>query len=58
MSEANRCRKGVKGYYFNKPSKKWLSKIQINKKIIHLGLFDTPGEAAEAYQKAKLLYHI
>jgi hypothetical protein len=58
MSEAHRNKKGVKGYYFNKPSKKWLANIQINKKQIHLGLFDTPGEAAEAYQKAKLIYHV
>ena len=58
MSEAQRNKKGVKGYYFNKPSKKWLAHIKINKKQIHLGLFDTPGEASEAYQKAKLIYHV
>jgi hypothetical protein len=58
MSEANRKRKGVKGYYFNKPSKKWLARIQINKKIIHLGLFNTQEEAAEVYQKARLIYFV
>ena len=58
MSETHRNKKGVKGYYFNKAFKKWVAKIEINEKVIHLGLFDTPGEAAEAYQKAKLIYHI
>ncbi len=58
MSLHQRNKKGVKGYYFNKAFKKWVAKIEINKKVIHLGLFDTPGEAADAYQKAKLIYHV
>ena len=58
MSLHKRNKKGVKGYYFNKAFKKWVAKIEINKKVIHLGLFDTPGEASEAYQKAKLIYHV
>ena len=58
MSLAQRNIKGVKGYYFDKVKKKYISRIQVWKKQILLGSFDTPGEAAEAYQKAKLLYHI
>lgn len=58
LSEANRCRKGVKGYYFNKKIKKFCSSISVMYKTIYLGSFDTPGEAAEAYQKAKLIYHV
>jgi len=58
MREGHRNKKGVKGYYFNKASKKWLAKIQINKKIIHLGLFNTQDEASEAYQKARLIYFV
>ena len=32
--------------------------MQIRGKRKHFGSFDTPGEAAEAYQKAKLIYHV
>ena len=58
MSEAHRNKKGVKGYYFNKASKKWNAKIVSNKKTIHIGSFDTPEEASEAYQKARLIYFV
>jgi hypothetical protein len=58
MSEGGKCRKRVKGYYFNKPSKKWIAKIFSNKKRIYLGSFDTPEEASEAYQKARLIYFV
>jgi group I intron endonuclease len=58
ISKGSKCRKGVKGYYFNKASKKWIANIFSNKKRIDLGSFNTPGEASEAYQKAKLIYHV
>jgi group I intron endonuclease len=58
ISLAHRNRKGIKGYSWHKLHKKWIAKIVSNKKTIHLGSFDTPEEAAEAYQKAKLIYHV
>jgi len=39
-----------KGVSWSKPAKKWYSRIQIDKKIIYLGLFDDEELAHEAYQ--------
>ena len=58
MSKAKRNQKDVKGYYFHKGSKKYISQILVGLKRNYLGSFDTPGEAADAYQKAKLIYHV
>ena len=38
-----------KGVYYNKSSKKFMSRIKINRKTIYLGYFDTPEEAHAAY---------
>lgn len=44
------------GVYFCKSYKKWISKIQVNKKQVSLGYFDTENSAKEAYEDAlKLL---
>jgi hypothetical protein len=58
MSEGSKCRKGVKGYYFHNASKKWRAQIKVRGKAIYLGSFDTPEEASEAYQKARLIYFV
>jgi hypothetical protein len=42
---------GYKGVYWNKRSKKWYVKITHMYKVIHLGVYTTPQEAAEAYKK-------
>jgi len=56
-NQQNQFNTKAKGYYFNKPAKKWLSKIQLNGKRKHLGLFESEEEAREAYLKSKEIYH-
>jgi predicted phage tail protein len=58
IGEGARRRKGVKGYYFSKAKKKYVSNITVRGKRIHLGIFDTPEEASQAYQKARLVYFV
>jgi vacuolar-type H+-ATPase catalytic subunit A/Vma1 len=48
----------AKGYYWNKPAKKWMAKICLNYKTKYLGYFDTEAEARDAYLAAKKIYHI
>lgn len=47
----------AKGYYWHKASEKWVAKIQVNGKSIHLGCFDTEAEARDAYVNVKHIYH-
>lgn len=46
---------GFKGVY--KADKKWRASIRLHGKQIHLGGFDTPEEAYEAYKAAAVKYH-
>ena len=48
---------GIKGVCWHKISKKWQARIRINNKNKHLGLFDSPEEAYEAYCKAAKELH-
>ena len=50
--------RNIKGYTWCKRDKKWRAQIQLNKKGIHLGYFDTEEEARNAYLEAKKKYHI
>lgn len=45
---------GYKGVYWNKVHKKWCAEIGYMKKKMHLGLYTTPQEAAEAYKKKSI----
>lgn len=56
-SENNQNKK-VKGYTYSKKSKKWRSYIGLNGKKHHLGYFDSPEEAEQAYFTAKKIMHI
>lgn len=44
-----------KGVSWNKQKRKWVAQIQVNKKVIYLGSFDNPEDAAKTYDSnAKL----
>lgn len=43
---------GFKGVYWDKTGSKWRAQIKVNGKKIHLGMFNTPESASEAYIKA------
>lgn len=47
---------GYKGVSLNKASGRFYSYIRVNYKRIHLGCFDSPEEAAKAYNAAALKY--
>ena len=42
---------GVNGVYWHKRSKKWVARMVVDRKVKHLGLFDTIEEAAKARQE-------
>jgi len=46
------------GYSWHTRDEKWTAYININKKRIHLGSFNTEEEARNAYLEAKQKYHI
>jgi hypothetical protein len=54
ISQNNTC--GFKGVSFHKHSGKWQARIGVNYKRIHIGKFNTPEEAHEAYKKAAKEY--
>lgn len=47
---------GVLGISF-RDNKKWVAQIGVNKKVIHIGRFDTKDEAKAAYLAAKRIFH-
>ncbi len=51
----NRC--DVKGYYFNKPTGKWVVHIGLNGRQKHLGYFEHEADARNAYIKEKEILH-
>ena len=48
---------GYKGVSWDKTKQKWQAQITINYKHIRLGNFDTPIDAAKAYNIAAIKYH-
>lgn len=49
---------GFQGVHWRKDSRKWIARIMVNMKSIHLGYFDNAKEAGAAYAEAKAAYHI
>ena len=48
---------GFKGVSFHKASGKWVAQAKLNYKHYYLGLYTTPEEASEVYQKFCSKYH-
>ena len=48
---------GYKNVIWHKGAKKWIARITVSKKRLHLGLFSTPEEAYKAYCEAAIRYH-
>jgi hypothetical protein len=57
QSENNQNKK-VKGYTYSKADKKWKAYIGVEGVRTHLGYFDSPEEAQQAYLEAKKTIHI
>jgi len=47
-----------KGYSFHKTNRKYRARIMVDGKDKHLGLFENPEDAHQAYVEAKKKYHI
>ena len=56
--QQNMYNTGAKGYCWVKNISKWKSQIQVNKKLVCVGYFNTKEEARNAYLDAKEKYHI
>ena len=52
-----RNKTGLKGIFFAKDRNKWRALIAVNNKKIHLGQYDNPEDAANAYKVAANKYH-
>lgn len=52
-----RNKSGYKGVFWDKTYKKWKAQIRTKDKSKHLGYFDNPKEAYEAYKRAAIKYH-
>jgi hypothetical protein len=48
---------GVKGVCWHKASEKWIAKIKINKKNIHIGLFKSIDDAKKNIEDYRKMYH-
>ena len=55
--KSKRSTSGYKGVSYHKHVKKWQAQICINYKYIHLGYFNNPKLAYEAYCKTAIKYH-
>ncbi len=56
MSAQKNNKLGIKGVYWNKQNKKYQGYIRVNRKLKHLGCFETKEEASLAYNEAAIKY--
>lgn len=56
--QQNQFNRRVKGYYWHKRDKKYISRIILDRKTIYIGSFNTEEDAHNAYLNAKKTYHI
>lgn len=54
LQQNNQC--GYKGVYWASDRRKWRAEITVGRKHIHIGSFDSPIEAAQAYDQAAIAY--
>ena len=57
-TQQNQFNREVKGYSWHMGLGKWIARIKINNKLIHIGYYDNEEEAHAAYLKAKEELHI
>lgn len=48
---------GYKGVHWRADCQKWCARISVDSKRVHLGMYDTPEEAHEAYKQASAKYY-
>ncbi len=54
---SNRNRSGFKGVHQHSQSGRWIAQIRAHGRTRHLGVFDTPEQAAIAYESASAVTH-
>ena len=54
IQKSNKSNNFLKGAWWHKKQNKWVSGIEINRKQIHLGSFETAEQAHEAYKQAAI----
>ena len=52
-----RNRSGYRGVSWDKSSNKWRASIRLDGRVVHLGMFTDPVEAAHAYDAAAIAHH-
>lgn len=57
VGKKSRNRSGVKGVSWHAATGKWISRITVNYKQIHLGVFDDFEEAVRVYREASIRLH-
>ena len=55
-SVSSKSTTGVTGVHFAKANKKYVAQIKVDRKVMHLGMFETLEEAAAARLEAEKLY--